>query len=663
MEEEGTADNRVVASRYLKLFSDEFLPLPARLGNASPQLGITGGVPQPWGYPGYPEDLSQPAVISVYMLYPELDPRRGFHRNQGSGVLRNLGSLGNSTDYEEVRSLASDCTEDQLWEESAHDLMYDPDFQLDLDLDEEDDMSFSGDDVDDEDEMSEDEALFVQFINSFPEEDAKHEEDPAKRKKNPAKRKEAEPPAQQKKDPREKPKPEDSPRWSKPKLDRRASGGRYKQRVPRVVELSMEEAMMHPGRQPSLESPTVVAMRRFINFRDTKSSQNLKKLHKLKFDPHHQHRRREMAEHVQKPQHLQLDRFCQHLREGVVCPVIRDLPETEDAFVSPAGRSKGEEQDDAEEVNTSDDVVPFGSYGSGPELVRRSQSTPRTTAPKNRDKKIQFVVPTKTFTPRKLDRSRSCEGPGGSSARRNRGLECYPRDPKGLKARRGVMTNLALASSSFNSSDGDDFNRVADLKPFDCSDETERKSDKSELDETTETSEENKKMEASGQESANRSRKSSRSNNPVVEEIAAKTVAICRELLPELIQDHIDLSDIESESPTTAGNTPSVGTPTPPAHPVLESPMIKPGAWAYASVAELMEDVDSIPFPKLLGNLISTDGAWGPGDGGSAAGGTGDAAGGARRPEPPPLPVERIRTFLRGVSCSSGESTGFSTAE
>ena len=143
-------NNRRIPEKYLKLFADEFLRLPSRITVPPSYVGPSGP---------YMQDQTPTApVVNIYMMYPGLDPpsHQGFHING------NDGHCDNTSEWDDDESITSDSTDELLLVESS-DLLLEHEDIMHGDLDPNPNPYNSPT----EEDMSDDEALFIKFFTSF----------------------------------------------------------------------------------------------------------------------------------------------------------------------------------------------------------------------------------------------------------------------------------------------------------------------------------------------------------------------------------------------------------------------------------------------------------------------------------------------------------------
>ena len=140
--------NRRIPEKYLKLFADEFLRLPSRITVPPSYVGPSG--------PYMQDQTPAPPVVNIYMMYPGLDPPS----NQGFHIHGNDEHCDNTSEWDGDDSITSDSTDELLLVESS-DLLLEHEDVTHGDLDHNPDNSPA------EEDMSDDEALFIKFFTSF----------------------------------------------------------------------------------------------------------------------------------------------------------------------------------------------------------------------------------------------------------------------------------------------------------------------------------------------------------------------------------------------------------------------------------------------------------------------------------------------------------------
>ena len=490
MEEE---KNRRIPEKYLKLFADEFLRLPSRIT-----------VPPSYVAPSDPYMQGQtpaPPIVNIYMVYPGLDTLA----NQGLPVHDIVGHCDNTSEWDENDSITSDSTEDLLLVESS-DLLLEHGEVIQGDLDPNPDSSPT-----DEEDMSDDEALFIQFLTSFSSNEDDKSEDP----------------------------------------------------------LSKEQASMATNKGEDIY---------VAPYEETRSSRNLKKLYKLKIE--RQRQKSETESHIEEPKDLDLDKFPQKLQNESCQQRNCLLPHIVGSY--------------AMEENVSEECGDTGK------LISKT-STPK----KNKDRKIHFAEPVKDMgvdgairkatdhnsVQKDLDKSLM----GKETITVGADVQIKQRTPGNPNRIRGIKNMLHTANRN------DDVN--------DHSDEAEDDS-----------------------KNFARTRRFSLPESLIVNSIAAKSIRICREIIPEVIVENCELSDpAESHGHSEEGDSESeineelnVATPD-------------------------LGDLDNIPFPTLLGNCVMKKD-----DGESLEKST------ARLGLPIAISMEKIKAMLLGaVNTSSVINEGF----
>ena len=390
------------------------------------------------------------------MMYPALG-------NQGTGVHGNLGHHDDISELDEEGPVASDSTDDLLLIES-NDLFLHPDVAVHVNFDQDTSPT--------DDEMSGDEALFVQFLNSF----SSSEGD---------------------------------------KLDRDLTNDQH----------SLDSDMnVYPQNDEEIQ---------YAEYRETRSSQNLKTLYKLKME--RQRQKVAVASQIQELRDLELDRFSEKLQNG-------NGNEKMSYMLPRIVGSYSIEETTEKEIDKQ----------------IRHASTPR----KSKDGKIQFVEPMKEEeieenTVRKRseyeDKLESIEefGDKDECTGWNLSDEVKRRDKQTEQSHYGAHIQEILRNKDMrNILDGVVGNTEISAK----------------------------------------SRRLSLPDRLIVNNMAAKSMAICREIIPEVIVERCESNDNSDENQieTEESNSDSENHPT----------------YNKTDCAAQLADLDHIPFPKLLGNLL-----------------------------------------------------------
>ena len=492
MQHGGGEENRRIPEKYLKLFTDEFLRLPSRITVPPGYVGPTDPYTQ--------DQTPAPPIVNIYMVYPGLDTPG----NQELPIHDNVEHC----EWDENDSITSDSTDDLLLVESS-DLLLEHEEVIRGDLDPNPDRSPT-----DEEDMSDDEALFIQFLTSFSSNEDDKSEDP----------------------------------------------------------VSIKQASMATNKDDDIY---------VAPYQETRSSRNLKKLYKLKIE--RQRQKSEAESHREELKDQDLDKFPQKLQNESCQQRNCLLPHIVGSY--------------AMEEKVSEECGDTGK------LISKT-STPK----KNKDRKIHFAEPVKDIgvdgairketdhNSEQKDLDESLMGKEtitvGSDVQIKQGTLGNPNRIRGIKN----MLHTANRNDDVN----------------DHSDEAEDDS-----------------------KSFARTRRFSLPESLIVNSIAAKSIRICREIIPEVIVENCELSDPdESHGHSEEGDSESeineelnVATPD-------------------------LGDLDNIPFPTLLGNCVmkkvETD------DGESLEKST------ARLGLPIAISMEKIKAMLLGaVNTSSVINEGF----
>ena len=481
--------NRRIPKKYLKLFTDEFLRLPSR-------------ITVPPSYVGPPDPYMQdqkpsPPIVNIYMVYPGLDTSG----NQGLPIHDNVEHC----EWDENDSITSDSTDDLLLVESS-DLLLEHEEVIHGDLDPNPDGSPT-----DEEDMSDDEALFIQFLTSFSSNEDDKSEDP----------------------------------------------------------LSNEQASMAINKDDDIY---------VAPYHETRSSHNLKKLYKLKIE--RQRQKSEAESHREELKDQDLDKFPQKLQNESCQQRNCLLPHIVGSY--------------AMEENVSEE---YGDTGKLP--INTS------TQKKNKDRKIHFAEPV--------------QDTGGDGAiRKGTDHNTVQKDLDGsLMSKETIMVgdDVQIKQETLG-------NRIHGIKNI------------------LHTANRNNNVndhrdEAEDDKSFSRTRRFSLPESLIVNSIAAKSITICREILPEVIVENCELSDPdESRGHSEEGDS--------------ESEINEKLNIATPDLA----DLDNIPFPTLLGNCVMKKGE--TDDGESLEKST------ARFGLPIAISMEKIKAMLLGaVNTSSVINEGF----
>ena len=489
--------NRRIPEKYLKLFTDEFLRLPPR-------------ITVPPSYVGPPDPYTQdqtpvPPIVNIYMVYPGLDTLG----SQELPIHDNVEHCDNTSEWDENESITSDSTDDLLLIESS-DLLLEHEEVIHGDLDPNPDRSPT-----DEEDMSDDEALFIQFLTSFSSNEDDKSEDP----------------------------------------------------------VSNEQASMAINKDDDIY---------VAPYHETRSSRNLKKLYKLKIE--RQRQKSEAESHREELKDQDLDKFPQKLQNESCQQRNCLLPHIVGSY--------------AMEENVSEEWC-----GDTGKLISNT-STPK----KNKDRKIHFAEPLQDI------------GADGA-IRKGTDHSSVQKDLDGSLM--SGETSMGSDDTQIQQRTLGNPNRIRGIKNIL---HTANRND-GVNDHSDEAEDINKSFSSA--------RRFSLPESLIVNSIAAKSIIICREIIPEVIVENCELSDPdESRGHSEEGDSESeineklnIATPD-------------------------LGDLDNIPFPTLLGNCVmkksETD------DGESLEKST------ARFGLPIAISMEKIKAMLLGaVNTSSVINEGF----
>ena len=488
--------NRRIPEKYLKLFTDEFLRLPSRIT-----------VPPSYVVPSDPYTQDQrpaPPVVNIYMVYPGLNTPD----NQGPPIHDNNEHCDITSEWDENDSIRSDSTDDLLLVESS-DLLLEHEEVIQGDLDPTADSSPTDED------MSDDEALFIQFLTSFSSNEDDKAEDP----------------------------------------------------------VSIELASIATNKDEDIY---------VAPYHETRSSRNLKKLYKLKIE--RQRQKSEAESHKEERKDLDLDKFPQKLQNESCQQRNCLLPHIVGSYVM--------------EENVS------AEYGDIGKLINNT-STPK----KNKDRKIHFAEPVQDIE-------------ADAGIRKGTDHNSVQKDlEESLISKETITVSDAIPMQQGTLGNP---NRIRGIKnmlhTMNRNNNVNDNSDESEDD--------NKKFGST--------RRFSLPESLIVNSIAAKSITICREIIPEVIVENCELNDPdeshghseeEGDSESEINEKLNIATPD-------------------------LGDLDNIPFPTLLGNCVMKKGE--TDNGGSLEKST------ARFGLPIAISMEKIKAMLLGaVNTSSVINEGF----